>query len=133
MFGFLNICNSGFLYFFGFLVISWERKELLKIRRCQNKRNFEGFSDFQNDYFCFCIFLDLQLYLGNEKSYQRSAGVKTTGFLRAFQISKKWNFLISGFLDFCIFLDFWLYLGNEMSYWRSAVVKATKFFYFWMT
>ena len=25
-------------------------------------------------------------YLGNEKSYRRSAGVKTTGFLRAFQL-----------------------------------------------
>ena len=31
----------------------------------------------------FWIFLDFWLYLGNEKSYRKSAGVKTTGFFRA--------------------------------------------------
>ena len=31
--------------------------------------------------------LDFWRYLGNEKSYRRSAGVKMTGFARAFQIS----------------------------------------------
>merc|ERR1711989_295205 len=40
-------------------------------------------------------------YLGNEKSYRRFAGVKTTGFSRAFWIFQKIkNF---GFLDFWIF------------------------------
>jgi len=37
----------------------------------------------------FWIFLDFRLYLGNEKSYQKSAGVKTTRFLRAFWIFQK--------------------------------------------
>ena len=37
----------------------------------------------------FWIFLDFRLYLGNGKSYWRSAGVKTTGFSRAFGIFKK--------------------------------------------
>ena len=72
-------------------------------------------------------------YLGNEKSYRRSAGVKTTGFSRAFWIFQKiWNFgfldfWIFGFLDFWIFLDFRLYLGNENSYRKSAGVKTTGF------
>ena len=35
------------------------------------------------------FFLDFWPYLGNEKSYGRFAGVKTTGFLGAFQIFKK--------------------------------------------
>ena len=40
--------------------------------------------------FCISVFiLDCWPYLGNEKSYRRSAGVKTAGFFRAFQISKK--------------------------------------------
>ena len=30
--------------------------------------------------------MDFWLYLGNKKSYQRSAGVKMTGFSRAFQL-----------------------------------------------
>ena len=51
-------------------------------------------------------------YLGNEKSCRRSAGVKTTGFSRAFWILQKnqiLDFWISGFLDFWIsgfFSDF---------------------------
>ena len=77
--------------------ISRERKELREIRWCQNDRIFGGFSDFQKKiefldlwicgFLYFCIFSDFWPYLGNEKSYRRSAGVKTTGFSRAFQIS----------------------------------------------
>ena len=89
------------------MAIPRKRNELLEIPRCQNDRIFEGFSDFQKNIefldFCmtgfldFCIFLDFWSYLGNEKSYHRSAGVKTTGFLRAFPISPKMlNFWISG-------------------------------------
>ena len=52
-------------------------------------------------------FLDFCLYLGNEMSYQRSAGVKTTGFARAFWIfQKNVKFFISGFVDFWIFFGF---------------------------
>ena len=55
-------------------------------------------------YFCISVFLlDFWLYLGNEKSYWRSTGVKTIRFSRAFQISKqKKIFRISVFLYFFI-------------------------------
>ena len=52
----------------------------------------------------FLYFLDFCLYLGNEKSYWRSAGVKTTWFSRAFQISKENYFRIFVFLYFLGFL-----------------------------
>ena len=64
------------------------------------------------------ISLCFWLYLSNEKSYQRSAGVKTTKFLRAYQILKKMEFLIS---------------GNVKNYQRSAGVKTIEFFRaFWV-
>ena len=59
--------------------ISWERKELPEIRRCQNGRIFQGFAIFKK-----LEILDFWPYLGNEKSYRRSAGVKTTEFLGLF-------------------------------------------------
>ena len=63
-------------------------------------------------------------FLGNEKSYRRTAGVKTTEFSRAFQVFKnKWNFWISVFLFFLV----WPYLGNEKSYQRSADGYTTWF------
>ena len=68
-------------------------------------------------------------YLENETSHRTSAGVKTTGFFRAFQIFRRNRFF--GFLYFCIsgflgfYLDFWPYLRNEKSYCRSAGVKTT--------
>ena len=121
-----------FWIFFGFLAISWQRKELLEIRWCQNDRIFEGFLDFPKNmkfwisgfldfwisgFLDFWIFLDFRLYLGNEKSYQKSAGVKTTRFLRAFWIfQKNMKFWISGFLDFWISGFFWI----------SGYISATK-------
>jgi len=79
------------------MAISRERKELPENRWCQNDRIFEGFSDFQKQiefldfwisgFWISVFFLDFWPYLGNEKSYRRSTGVKTTGFSRAFQIS----------------------------------------------
>ena len=48
--------------------------------------------------------------LGNEKSYRRSAGVKTIGLLRAFQIL--W---ISVFLDIYIFWIFWISIFSGFS------------------
>ena len=50
----------------------------------------------------FCIFSYFLPYLRNVKSYRRSAGVKTTRFFRAFQISKKIKFV--DFWIFCLFL-----------------------------
>ena len=48
--------------------------------------NFFWFSNIS--IFVFLVFLcDFWLYLGNKKSYRRSAGIKTTRFLRASQIS----------------------------------------------
>ena len=47
----------------------------------------------------FLNFLDFWLYLGNKKSYRRSAGVKTI-FLGGFRFSKQIISLISGFLSF---------------------------------
>ena len=97
------------------LAISWERRKLLEIRWCPNDQIFEGVSNFKKNDFWISGFLDFLLdfwlYLGNKKSYQRPAGVKTTGFPRAF-----W---ISGFL-----LDFWQYLRKEKSYRRPAGVKT---------
>ena len=46
-FGFLDFWISGF---FGFLAISWQRKELPVIRWCQNDRIFEGFLDLKKKY-----------------------------------------------------------------------------------
>ena len=46
--------------------------------------------------------------LGNETSYRRSAAVKTTGYLRAFQISQKNIFWISRCLYFWISVFFWI-------------------------
>ena len=69
-------------------------------------------------------------YLENETSHRTSAGVKTTGFFRAFQIFRRNGFF--GFLYFCIsgflgfYLDFWPYLRNEKSYCRSAGVTTTR-------
>ena len=77
--------------------------------------------DFWNFFFGF-----LAIYR-ERKSYRRSAAVKTTGCLRAFQISKYVKYLdfwISLFLDF---LYLWPYLGNEKSYRRSSGVKTTGF------
>ena len=63
-------------------------------------------------FICFSQKIDLRLsrflhhltrYLGNEKSYRRSAGVKTTRFLRAFWISWFLDFWIFEFLDFFLF------------------------------
>ena len=111
----VDFLDFGISVFFGFLAISQERKELPEICWCQNDHNVEGFSDvpknitfvFLDDRISgFLDFLDFWPYLGNEKSYRRSAGVNTTRFLRAFHISKKIEFLdfrISEFMYFCIF------------------------------
>ena len=40
---FLDFWISGFLYFFGFLAVNQERKELPEIRGCQNSQIFWGF------------------------------------------------------------------------------------------
>ena len=64
------------------MAISRQRRELPEIRWCQNNRNFAGFLDFKMFFFIYFL-----LYLENEKSYRRSASVKTTRFLRALQIS----------------------------------------------
>ena len=44
------------------------------------------------------------MYLCNEKSDRRSAGVKTTGFYGAFHIVEKMSSSISVYLDICILL-----------------------------
>ena len=100
--------------------ISRQQKELPEIRWCQNDRNFEGFLDFPKnmkfwisgflDFGISGFFSDFWLYLGNEKSYQKSAGVKTTRFF------KNMKFLNSGFLDFWISGFFWI----------SGYILATK-------
>ena len=117
IFGFLN---SGFLYFW-ISVFFWisgyisgtkrvtrdplvsKRLNFQGLFRCSKKYNF-WISEFRISKFLdFCIFWDFWLYLGNEKSYQRSVGIKTTKFLRAFQNFEKFDFLdlwITGFLDF---------------------------------
>ena len=91
---FLDFWISGFLYFFGFLAVSWERKELTDIRGYQNNRIFRAlqiskqieFLDFWISVFFwisgFLYFFYFWPYLGNEKSYWRSAGIKTTGFFK---------------------------------------------------
>ena len=118
---------EGFLDFFGFLAISRQQKEIPEIRWCQNDQIFEGFLDFPKNmkfwisgFLDFRIFFYFRLYLGNKKSYQKSAGGKTTRFLRAFGIfQKNMKFWISGFLDFQISGFFWI------SGYISATIRDT--------
>ena len=86
------------------MAISLERKELSK-NLVSKRSDFLGLLRLSKKELNFCIFLDFWLFLGNKKSYRRSAAVKTIRFSRAFQIFKKiWNLR---FLDLCIFL--WIF------------------------
>ena len=123
----LDCWISGFCL--AFLAISRDQKELPEIRWFLNNRNLRFFFqifqrklDFGLVDFCISVFLyfwpfwrDFWPYLRNNKSYQRSAGSKTTGFL---------DFGISVILTF-LGGDFWLYPRNEKSYHRSVGVKKT--------
>ena len=66
-----------------FLAISLQQKELPEFCWCPNVQIFEGSLDFQEtrEFLDLILFVDFWLYPCNEKSNQRSAGVKTTALL----------------------------------------------------
>ena len=71
------------------MAISREQKELPEICWWQKEQISRAFQIFENKLDCWILdfLLDFWPYLGNEKSYRRSAGVKTTSFLKAFSVT----------------------------------------------
>ena len=100
--GFLDFWIFGFLDFLDFRLYLGNKKRYRKsagVKTAGFSRAFWIFQkyeimDFWNsgflDFWILWIFMDFRLYLGNEKSYWKSAGVKTTGFSRLFGFSKKY-------------------------------------------
>ena len=91
-----------------------------RTKKATRDQIFEGFFD--------QFFLDFWRYLGNEKSYRRSTGVKTTGFLGLFRFSKTNQ--IFGFLDDWISVFFWIsghILGTKRATGDPRVSKRPDF------